>query len=150
MIGDDRDELRNLAQDLFGTSNIPPTYMRELKRYLGTATAQLGLAASSYERTAYWIDGRSLGVLACTGISDQDLELHPIVGTVIRLDQVTTVNFVVAVYHDNTRGMVTTSGRRLTIGQDVDLDASPGRFLPDKRKQIEDFIDQLLAVVAGR
>jgi hypothetical protein len=39
--------------------------------------------------------------------------------------------------------------RTLPVMDDTD-DASPGRFLPEKRVQIEHFIDQLLAVLAGR
>jgi hypothetical protein len=54
-------------------------------------------------------------------------------------------------HHSN--GQVTT-GRRLTMGDpdnpDIVLDASPGRFLPDKRAEIEQFIDELLAALAGR
>jgi hypothetical protein len=51
-------------------------------------------------------------------------------------------------------GGITDSGRRLSIGPwdspDVVLDASPGRFSAEKRAQIEGFIDELLAALAGR
>jgi hypothetical protein len=151
MTDHDRDELRNLAEELFGTSNnIPPAYVRELKRYLDTATAKLGLVVNSNNRVAYWIDGCTLGVFSSTGIMDADLQLHPLVVKIIRLDHLTNVNVTVAIHYDNKRGRITASGRRLVIGQDVDLDASPERFLPEKRNEIEHFIDQLLAVVAGR
>lgn len=149
---DDIDGLKALAQELFGTSNnIPPAYMRELKRYVDTATAKLGLAIDSYERAAYWIDGRSLGVLGSTGIDDKDLA--NISGIIRQLDHVTAVNLTVGVHRDSGSNRAYT-GRRLTIGDpdnpDVVLDASPGRFLPEKRVQIEHFIDQLLATLAGR
>jgi hypothetical protein len=49
-------------------------------------------------------------------------------------------------------GNVAPTGRRLTIGDpdspDIVLDASPGKFLPE-REQIESFIDHLLCC-AGR
>jgi hypothetical protein len=152
---DDRDALQNLAQELFGdmaAPNIPPAYMRELKRYLDTATASLVVVVNSNERRAYWLDGRSLGVLGCTGVSDMDVA--DIGGKILQLDHVTTVDVTIAVHYDNGLGRVTDSGRRLTIGHrdkpDVVLDASPGRSLPEKRAQIEHFIDQLLAALAGR
>lgn len=39
---DDRQELRNLAEELFDSANIPPGSMRHLKRHLDTASARLG------------------------------------------------------------------------------------------------------------
>ena len=53
---------RLLAEELFGTSkDIPPGDVRELKCYVDTATAKLGLVRDRHQRGAYWIDGRSLG-----------------------------------------------------------------------------------------
>lgn len=149
---DERDELKDLGEKLFGVkyvSTIAPAYMRELKRYLDTATASLGLVARDHERVAYWLDGRSLGVLTCKGTDDS--EIKDIAGKIRQLDHITAVDLTVAVHRSG--GQVVT-GRRLTIGDpdspDIVLDASPGVFLPDKREQIEQFIDQLLAALAGR
>ena len=43
---------------------MPESYLRELNRLVGAANAHLGVVVSSNERHAYWIDGRSLGVLS--------------------------------------------------------------------------------------
>jgi len=149
---DERDASKDLGEKLFGVENvtiIAPAYMRELKRYLDTATASLGLVLSDTERAAYWVDGRSFGVLSCKGTDDS--EVKDIEGKILRLDHITGVDLTVVIHRNS--GHVST-GRRLTIGHpdspDIVLDASPGLFLPAKREQIEQFIDQLLAALAGR
>ena len=43
---------------------MPESYLRELQRLVGAASAHLGVVVRSNERHAYWIDGRSLGVLS--------------------------------------------------------------------------------------
>jgi hypothetical protein len=43
-----------------------------------------------------------------------------------------------------------TTGRILSINGDKILDASPDLQLPDKRVEIEEFIDRVLAVYAGK
>jgi hypothetical protein len=149
------DDLEALAQELFGAAaNIPRTYLRELKRYLDVATARLGLVVSSHERAVYWIDGNTLGVIGCTGVMEIDLTMRPITARISRLDYLTPIDITVSVAYDNHTGKVTDSGRRLSIGDParphIVLDASPGRFSADKRAQIEQFIDDLLAAVAGR
>jgi hypothetical protein len=151
---DDIDDLKALSLELFGTSNdIPPIYLRELKRCVDSATTKLGLVVDRRRRVAFWINGCSLGVLGSKGITDADLENQQITGVVRRLDHTRSVNLTVAVNCDNARGKTTDSGRRLTIGPtdspEVVLDASPGRFPIDKRVQIEHFIDELLTAFAG-
>jgi hypothetical protein len=148
---DDREALESLADELFGThSNIPPTFVRQLKRHVDTATAKLGLVVDSEtnQRVAYWIDGRSLGVLGCSGRDDSDLGNFG--GSIRQLDHVTAVDLEVVVHYSD----AAYAGRRLTIGPkdepDIVLDASPGQFPPEKRVQIEQFIDQLLTALAGR
>lgn len=111
---DDIDQLEALADKLFGSHfNIPPTYMRQLKRHLDTAEAYLGLVLGSNQRVVYRIDGRSLGVLGCTRIDDKDVER--IGGKIRQLDHVLRADLTVAV-HYNSSEQRASSGRRLTIG----------------------------------
>ncbi|MDT7722956.1 MAG: hypothetical protein QOE94_3967, partial [Mycobacterium sp.] len=42
------DDITALAQELFGTTDIPEGYMREVKRHVATAAAWLGLATDSH------------------------------------------------------------------------------------------------------
>jgi hypothetical protein len=60
---------------------------------------------------------------------------------------VTAVDLTINSRYDG--GEVATTGRRLTIGDpespDIELDASPGKLLPE---EIESFIDRLLAALA--
>jgi hypothetical protein len=155
---DDRAALANVGQELFGThSDIPPVYLRQLQHHLETATAKLGLVVND-QHVAYWIDGRSLGFLGCTGIDDKGLDnigkdVNNIGGAICQLDQVTTVDLKVAVQHDEVTN-VASAGRIVRVGiqgkPGVVLDATPGRFSTEKRAEVEHFIDQLLAALAGR
>ena len=145
--------LKDLGEKLFGEkyiNDIPPAYMRELKRYLDTADASVGLVKNHKERAAYWLNGRSLGVLGCTGTNDGDIER--IDGKIHQLDHIAAVDLTVNVHYDAGAQRAST-GRRLTIGDaespEIVLDASPGHFLLDKRAEVEQFIDQLLAALAG-
>jgi hypothetical protein len=147
-----RTELKALGKALFSErylNDIPEAYLRELKRYLGTATPSIGHVEDG-ERSACWLNGRSLGVLRCTGIGDSDIKR--IDGKIVQLNHVSAVDLTVNAHYDTGTQQAST-GRRLTIGDpeslDIVLDASPGKFLPDKRKQIESFIDHLLAALAG-
>jgi hypothetical protein len=147
-------ELKDLGEALFDRkyiNDIPEAYLRELKRYLDTVTARVGIVKSHKERAAYWLNGNSLGILGCTGTSDNDIE--SIGGGIRQLEHIIAVNLTVNT-HYNGGNQPASTGRRLTIGDpdspDIVLDASPGLFLPEKRAQIEQFIDQLLAALAGR
>lgn len=149
MTQDDHDGLEALSVELFGTfKEIPPTYIRELQRYLNFATAKLGLVDDSHHRPAYWIAGRSLRYLHCTGTTDDDLSLHHLVGKIIRLDDCPVVDLSTYVSYDRSKSEVASTGRRLVIGG-IEFHASPGKFLPDKRAQIEQFIDAALTVIAS-
>ena len=61
------------------------------------------------ERRAYWIDGRSLGVLSCQGVTDEDTV---ITGRICQLDTTVSVAIKVAVDY----GLYATKlGRRVRI-----------------------------------
>lgn len=66
--GEDSCALQEFRRNFFGISRehapMPESYLRELQRLVGAASAHLGVVVSSNERHAYWIDGRSLGVLS--------------------------------------------------------------------------------------
>src|SRR6478672_4818565 len=62
--GEDSRALQEFRRNFFGISRehapMPESYLRELQRLVGAASAHLGVVVSSNERHAYWIDGRSL------------------------------------------------------------------------------------------
>ena len=93
---------------------------------VGAASAHLGVVVSSNERHAYWIDGRSLGVLSCQGVTDEDTV---ITGRICQLDTTVSVAIKVAVDYDRIENS-SRSGRALTIRFPddglIELDASPG------------------------
>ena len=64
---------------------------------VGAASVHLGVVVSSNERHAYWIDGRSLGVLSCQGVTDEDTV---ITGRICQLDTTVSVAIKVAVDYD--------------------------------------------------
>lgn len=148
--GDERQELEELARELFGGTHIPPAYVRALKCSTDGASARLGIVINSNERRAYWLDGRSLGILSCTGITDDDARIS---GEILQLDHLVSVKLNVAVRYDRFNN-VSDSGRVLAI-EDFEsghftFDASPQHFNSEKRDEIERFIDQVLAALAGR
>ena len=150
---DERDALKALGEETFwreAHQDRPSCLYAGVEAYLDTATASVGVVVSATERAAYWLDGRSLGILCCTGTDDNDIK-H-IGGEIHQLDHVSAVDLAVDIHHDSGGHLYT--GRQLVIGDpnrpDIMLDASPGRFPPDKCVQIEQFIDQVLAALAGR
>ena len=97
---------RLLAEELFGTSkDIPPGDVRELKCYVDTATAKLGLVRDRHQRGAYWIDGRSLGApLAPSASPTQTCKCTRSVAKIRQLDHLTFVDLTVAVVYDKEPG----------------------------------------------
>ena len=110
----------------------------------------MGVVVSSNERHAYWIDGRSLGVLSCQGVTDEDTV---ITGRICQLDTTVSVAIKVAVDYDRIENS-SRSGRALTIRFPddglIELDASPGVAEPAERDKTEAFIDHVLAALARR
>jgi hypothetical protein len=111
----------------------------------------LGVVVSSNERHAYWIDGRSLGVLSCQGVTDEDTV---ITGRICQLDTTVSVAVKVAVDYDRIENS-SRSGRALTIRFPddglIELNASPsGVAEPAERDKTEAFIDHVLAALARR
>src|ERR1700737_2253793 len=152
--GDDSPALQEFRRNFFGISRehapMPESYLRELKRLVGAASAHLGVVVSSNERHACWIDGRSLGVLSCQGVPDEDAL---ITGRICQLDTTVSVAIKVAVDYDRTENS-SRSGRALTIRFPddglIELDASPGVAEPAERDKTETFIDHVLPAVARR
>ena len=101
---------------------------------VGAASAHLGVVVSSNERHAYWIDGRSLGVLSCQGVTDEDTV---ITGRICQLDTTVSVAIKVAVDYDRIENS-SRSGRALTIRFPddglIELDASPGVAEPGRAR----------------
>lgn len=102
---------------------------------VGAASAHLGVVVSSNERHAYWIDGRSLSVLSCRGVTDEDTV---ITGRICQLDATVSVAIKVAVDYDRIENS-SRSGRALTIRFPddglIELDASPGVAEPGRARQ---------------
>lgn len=147
--GDERQELGELELALFGGGlTIPRAYLRALKRSSEAASARLGIVIHGNEFRGYWLDGHSLGVLSCTGYTDEDAQIS---GQILQLDHLVSVDLRVTVDFNPVinRG---DWGRVLLIeGAELfRLDASPGRGLPEKRVEIEAFIDEVLAALAQR
>jgi hypothetical protein len=152
--GEDSRALQEFRRNFFGISRehapMPESYLRELQRLVGAASAHLGVVVSSNERHAYWIDGRSLGVLSCQGVTDEDTV---ITGRICQLDTTVSVAIKVAVDYDRIENS-SRSGRALTIRFPDDgligLDASPGVAEPAERDKAEAFIEHVLAALARR
>jgi hypothetical protein len=147
--------LQEFRRNLFGPNSsgetMPPVYLAQLKNLVDNTDASLGIRRSATERSAFWLNGRTLGYLSCTGLTDADAETQ-INGLVLRLDGVARIDIDVKIgpaewgfNEDGPRD----SGRILRINGETLLDASPGSALPDKRAEIEQFIDQVLAAFAG-
>ena len=151
-----REDSRAL-QEFRRTSSAYRESMRRCRNHIyescslvGAASAHLGVVVRSNERHAYWIDGRSLGVLSCQGVTDEDTV---ITGRICQLDTTVSVAIKVAVDYDRIENS-SRSGRALTIRFPDDgligLDASPGVAEPAERDKAEAFIEHVLAALARR
>ena len=98
--------------NFFGISRehapMPESYLRELQRLVGAASAHLGVVVSSNERHAYWIDGRSLGVLSYQRVTDEDTV---ITGRIRQIDTTVSVAIKVACRLRQNRELVTVRPR---------------------------------------
>lgn len=147
-------ELEEFRRSLFlhytQGESTPPGYLSELRRLVSSADATIGIRVSAEERVAYWLEGRVLGSLSCTGSTDADARVQ---GWLLRLDGPPRIDLevkIVIVQPDQCDDSQATTGRILSINGDKILDASPDLQLPDKRAEIEEFIDRVLAVYAGK
>jgi hypothetical protein len=149
----DREQVRDLAGELFGTPNVPRAYLRALRRCTSAANARIGFTddSDSDVRCAYWLDGHSLGKLECAGVGDENATgIH---GEIIQLDQV-GICLRMALGDYDSFHRESEWGRVLTIGPVDDpfavIDASPRPGSAARCEQLETFIDAVLAAVAGR
>jgi hypothetical protein len=142
-----QDFRRGLFQHYTQGEPMPPAYLSELRRLVSSADATIGVRLSSNERVAYWLEGPVLGSLSCTGSTDADAGVQ---GWLLRLDGLPRIDLEVKVHRGKWEDSRGTSGRILTINGDKLLDASLGLQLPDKRAEIEAFIDLVLAAYAGK
>jgi hypothetical protein len=74
---------------------MPESYLPALTHLVAAASAHLAVVVTGNERHAYWIDGRSLGVLSCQGVTNEDTV---ITGRICQLD--TTVSVAIKVNVD--------------------------------------------------
>lgn len=150
--GIDSKQLQDLRRKLFGVftehSPMPTAYLSELQRLVERATATVGVPVSATERHAYWLDGRSLGKLSSTGITEEDAEIS---GCLLQLDHVTGVEISVKVAKGGPWGDDTTWGRIVALRSrecEIVLDATPGDY--EQRVRVDKFISAVLAALAGR
>jgi hypothetical protein len=142
--------LKEFRRSLFGNSapgeTMPAAYVLQLRRLTDTAEATLGIKHSSTARTAFWVAGRVLGQLTCTGASDSDAEVK---GWVLRLDHIGHIDVEVKIECDEALQDVGRSGRVLKVDGNSLLSAVPSMSDPDKLAEIEAFIDAVLAAHAA-
>jgi hypothetical protein len=137
---------RSLFGDLTPGETMPAAYVLQLRRLTNTAEATLGIKHSSTVRTAFWLTGRDLGQLTCTGETDSDAEVK---GWVLRLDHIGHIDIEIKIASDEPPEDVSRSGRVLRIDGNPLLGAAPGTADLDKLEEIETFIDAVLAAHAG-
>lgn len=139
-------ELDEYRRSIFGVNSagetMPHGFFRELRRLADGAEAILGLRDGEKARTAFWLKGRVLGRLTCTGSNDADAH---ITGRIFRVDQLTQMDVEVKTAPGVWDDSPWVSGRILKIDGDTLLDASPGKFAPATLEQVDEFIDRVLA-----
>jgi hypothetical protein len=142
--------LKEFRRSLFGDSapdeTMPAAYVLQLRRLTNSAEATLGMKHSLTARTAFWVTGRVLGQLTCTGTNDADAEVK---GGVIRLDHIGQIDVEVKIEPDESLQGVGRSGRVLKVDGNLLLSAAPGIADLDKLAEIEAFIDTVLAAHAA-
>ena len=122
-------------------------FLAILQRSAARAEHVLRVKHGHDSRQCFWLEGHSLGVLSCEGLTDEEASIE---GRVIRLSAVTNVRILASVQADTfSFDHEARFGRVLTIADEgITLDASPGKGDPEKLGQIEDFIDHVLAAIA--
>ncbi|MGY4650118.1 hypothetical protein [Mycobacterium sp. URHB0021] len=142
-------DLQQFRRDTFGTNTngetMPPAFLTVLRHLVTGADAVLGTKTSVDERQGFWLRGRSLGVLSCRGMSDEDAQID---GRVIRLDALRDVHLEVPMEYNRWENS-STYGRVLTIDGDIKFSSAPGAASADLLSRIEDFIDRVLILIAG-
>ena len=142
--------LKEFRRSLFGNSapgeTMPAAYVLQLRRLTNSAEATLGIKHSSTVRTAFWVSGRVLGQLTCTGVNDSDAEVK---GWVLRLDHIGHIDVEVKIECDEPVQDVGRSGRVLKVDGNPFLSAAPGTADLGKLAEIEAFIDAVLAAHAA-
>jgi hypothetical protein len=142
--------LKEFRRSLFGDGapgeTMPPAYVLQLRRLTNSAEAILGIKHSSTVRTGFWVTGRVLGQLTCTGVNDSDAEVK---GWVLRLDHIGHIDVEVRIECDDPLQEVGRSGRVLKIDGNPLLVAAPGAADVGKLAEIEAFIDAVLAAHAA-
>lgn len=143
-------ELQDYRRSVFGnyqgSETMPEAFLSQLRHLTEGADVVLAVRYGDKARTAFWLKGIALGHLACTGSTDADAEIQ---GWVLRLDQVAQIDIDVKLAPGAWDDYPWVSGRVLKINGDPLLDASPGKFVPDKLAGIEEFIDRVLVLHAG-
>jgi hypothetical protein len=142
-----QDFRRGLFQHYLDGESMPPAYLSELRRLVSSADTTIGIRVSAQERVAYWLEGRVLGCLSCAGSTDTEAGVQ---GWLLRLDALPQIDIEVKIYRGQWEDGPGTTGRILKINGNTILDASPGLHLSDKRAEIEQFIDRVLAVYSGK
>lgn len=151
---DDPQALQEFRKSVFSSSfygeKMPTAFLVALKHLTDSATATLGIKTSLTDRSAYWLDGHSLGVLSCSGATDEDANIE---GRVIRLDSLVSVGLEVKVAeYDKFTDSTDPPGRVLTVtsahGEPIKFDATPRSAGADRLKATESFIDAVLAALA--
>jgi hypothetical protein len=137
--------LQDFRRSIFGNDGygevMPDAYLLQLKRLTADADAVLATHRSAIARTAFWLKGRVLGRLACTGANDSDAE---ITGWTLRLDRIDRINIGVKIEPDPCEDEQYISGRVLELNGNVVIKAEP-RSGPRRLAEVEAFIDAVIA-----
>lgn len=125
---------------------MPAAYVLQLRRLTNSAEATLGIKHGPTVRTAFWVTGRVLGQLTCTGANDADAEVK---GWVLRLDHIGHIDVEVKIECDEPLQDVGRSGRLLKVDGNLLLGAAPSTADLGKLAETEAFIDAVLAAHAA-
>lgn len=82
---------------------MPSAFLTALRHFVNGADLMLGTNTSVSERQGFWLRGRSLGMLFCRGMSDEDAQVD---GRVIRLDGLLDVRLEVPVDYNRWEQLV--------------------------------------------
>lgn len=137
---------RSVFGNHVGNETMPMAFVAVVRRTTAHADHMVGVRRDGNAREVFWLEGGILGVLSCMGNSDEDAVIS---GHIVQLDSFGVLAVEVAVEF-NRWEQSSSFGRVLMITDDIKIDATPGSALPEVLEQREEFIDAVLAVVAGR